>query len=222
MSHGTVAVLGRIAEERWGLVTTAQAEEAGVSRLQVSRLAAAGVLTRVLQGVYRMAGAPELEHEPIIATWLAVGGAAAAKSPSGVPGVVVAGIDATILHGIGDFFPEGHDFIVPARKTSRLPGARFRIRELTPAEVTYAEALPVLTIERTIADLVETWTDLSLVGDCVRDAIDQGRLVRPRLLAEHLAPLAAANGFPEGDGRAFAQDLFRIAGAEPLGWSQDG
>jgi len=50
--------LGSIAEHRWGLVTTAQAEDAGVSRKQLSRMAASGAIKRVAQGVYRMAGAP--------------------------------------------------------------------------------------------------------------------------------------------------------------------
>ena len=64
MSQKAMAALGAIAEERWGLVTTAQAEDAGVSRLLLSRLAAAGVLTRVQQGVYRMAVDAGVNHQP--------------------------------------------------------------------------------------------------------------------------------------------------------------
>jgi predicted transcriptional regulator of viral defense system len=67
MSDTTVARLSNIAEQRWGLLTTAQATEAGVSRNQLSRMAANGVLERVSQGVYRMAGAPRQENEVIYA-----------------------------------------------------------------------------------------------------------------------------------------------------------
>jgi len=216
MSVEKLAVLGRIAERRWGLVTAAQAEEAGITRMQVSRLVAAGGLHRLMHGVYRVTGAPELEHEDIIATWLALGGDRAPESPSGAPGLVVAGIDATILHGVGDFFPGDHELITPSRKGTRLPGVRIRVRDLRPEEVTFVDALPVLTIERTIADLVESWTELSLVTDVVRDAVLEGRLVRPRLLVEHLAPLASRHGFDDGDGLAFARWLFDQAGAAPL------
>jgi hypothetical protein len=58
MANSTLVRLGSIAERRWGLVTTAQAEDAGVSRKQLARMASAGAIERVAQGVYRMAGAP--------------------------------------------------------------------------------------------------------------------------------------------------------------------
>lgn len=219
MTAKAVALLGAIAEQRWGLVTTSQAERAGVSRMQLSRMASAGAITRVLQGVYRMAGAPMLEHEDIIATWLATGGDSTERTTTGAPGLVVAGIDATLLHGIGDFYPEGHTLISPTRKGTRLPGVKIKMRPITPEEVTYVEALPTLTIERTIADLVESWMDRSLITDALRDAIMQGRLVRPRRLVEHLAPLAAANGHDVNDGTALAQELFDLAGTSPSGWA---
>jgi hypothetical protein len=57
MADSAMARLGSIAENRWGLITTAQAQKAGVSRKQLSRMASAGAIERVAQGVYRMAGA---------------------------------------------------------------------------------------------------------------------------------------------------------------------
>ena len=215
MDAVTLAQLGEVAEAHWGLVTTAEALEAGVSRNQLSRLAAAGALTRVIHGVYRMPGSPETEQELTHATWLALGGARVRAGE--VPPVVAAGMTAASLHRIGDFYPDGYDFLVPARKGTRLPGVRFRVRQLEVAEVTYAEGMPVLTVERTIADLVEAWTDLSLVADTVRDAIEQGRLVAPRALVAYLAPLAAANGHQPGDGVGFADALFELAGVKPVG-----
>jgi Transcriptional regulator, AbiEi antitoxin/Cytochrome P450 len=77
MADSTLVRLGSIAERRWGLVTTAQAEDAGVSRKQLARMASAGAIERVAQGVYRMAGAPPQDHEATYATWLALGGATA-------------------------------------------------------------------------------------------------------------------------------------------------
>lgn len=213
MADGAFAKLGAIAEQRWGLVTTAQAEQAGVRRKQLARMAATGALERVAQGVYRIAGAPEAEHELTYATWLALGGARFA--PGEVPPVVAAGRTAATLHGIGDFYAEGHDFVVPARKGTRLRGVRLRVRHLEWQEVSFVDGMPALTIERAVADLVEQWTDLSLVAGVVRDAIDQDKLVAPGRLAGYLAPLASSNGYPSGV--AFARALFELTGAEPAG-----
>jgi predicted transcriptional regulator of viral defense system len=212
--------LGAIAEQRWGLVTTAQAEQAGVTRKQLSRMASTGVLERVAQGVYRMAGAPELEHGSIHSTWLALGGATAPRTSEGVPAVVAAGITATLLHEIGDFLPEGHDFIVPARKGTRLPGVRLRVRQLTHQEAILVDGLPTLTVERTIADLLEQWMDLSLVADVARDALVRGKLVSPQQLVAYLDTIAATQkrvGTGAG-GRSLAGDLFDLAGVCPEGW----
>src|ERR1700677_265853 len=106
MADSTLVRLGSIAERRWGLVTTAQAEDAGVSRKQLARMASAGAIERVAQGVYRMAGAPPQDHEATYATWLALGGATASRTETGVAPVVAAGVTAAVVHGIGDFFPE--------------------------------------------------------------------------------------------------------------------
>lgn len=206
-----MARLGEVAEQRWGLVTTEQAAAVDVSRNALTRLTASGALVRVAQGVYRMAGAPELEHEGIYATWLALGGATRPATDEGVASVVAAGVTAAILHGIGDFYPARADFVVPSRRGTRLP-ARLRVRSLTPAEVTFAESVPTLTVERTLADLVGLWTDQSLVADALFSAYEQGKFVRPWQLEEYLEPLAGPAGFR--DGHDFTADLLALAGIQ--------
>jgi predicted transcriptional regulator of viral defense system len=218
MADVTLARLGSIAERRWGLVTTAQAEDAGVSRKQLSRMASTGAIERVAQGVYRMAGAPPMEQESIYATWLALGGGTAPRTDAGVAPIVAAGITAAAVHGIGDFLLDGFDFIVPSRKGSRLPGVRLRIRSLSREEVIPVDALPTLTVERTIADLVDIGTDLSLVAGALRDAVRADKLVAPERLVSYLSPIAARR---KRDGRALASGLFELADVAPEGWSHD-
>lgn len=223
MADVTLVKLGAIAERRWGLVTTAQAEAAGVSRKQLSRMASTAVLERVAQGVYRITGAPVQEHEAVYATWLALGGATSPRTEAGVAPVVAAGITAAVVHGVGDFFLDGLEFVVPSRKTTRLPGVRLRVRELTRDEVLPVNGLPTLTIERAIADLVEQWIDLSLVAGVVRDALLAGKLVAPERLVTYLDPVAAAQRRVDagaGGGRSLASDLFELAGTSPEGWAR--
>lgn len=209
MADSTLARLGSIAERRWGLITTAQAADAGVTRKQLSRMASAGAVERVAQGVYRMAGAPPQEHETIYATWLALGGAATPHPAPGSPLVTAAGITAAVVHEIGDFLLDRLDFVVPARKGTRLPGVRLRVRRLTRDEVIPAGGLPTLSAERTIADLVDIGTDMSLVAGAVRDAVRQDKLVAPERLVTFLSPIAARRG---GNGLSMATELFETAG----------
>jgi len=198
MAGRTIAILGDLADERWGMFTTAQAERAGVSRKTLSGLSSSGAIRRVAQGVYRMAGSPEPDLEYICTPWLALGGATLAPAPSGAPAVVVAGESAAIAHGIGDFFPGVIDIMTPSRRTTRLADVRLRTRDLRPHDVTFIDGLPTLTVERMIADLLEQWTDRSLVVDALRQAGEQGKLLSPRELASLLNPVATAHGATSG------------------------
>jgi predicted transcriptional regulator of viral defense system len=200
--------LGTVAELQWGLVSTSQAADVGVSRLQLSRMAQSGVLERLAYGIYRLAGVPAAEHEEIFAAWLGLE-RGADDSAADQPEVVVAGAAAARLHGIGDLWLDRIDFITPSRRSSRRSDVRIRTRELAPEEITTTDGVPVLTAARTIADLVESWTDLSLVADMTRDALGRGILNSERL-AEHLQPLAAANGFDSGG--VFRNHLIELAG----------
>lgn len=214
MADTTLVRLGSIAERRWGLFTTAQAEAAGVPRKHLTRMTAAGALERVAHGVYRMAGAPPQAHESIYATWLALGGATAPRAESGVSPIVAAGVTAAVVHEIGDFFLDGLDFIVPARKGTRLRDVRLRIRTLLPDEVVPVDGLPTLTVERTIADLVEIGTDTSLVGDALRDAVRSGKLVAPERLQSYLSALATR---PRNDAYRLIEELGSLTGAAETG-----
>jgi hypothetical protein len=131
---------------------------------------------------------------------------------------VAAGTTAAVVHGIGDFLLDGIDFIVPARKGTRLSDVRLRIRALTRDEVIPVHGLPTLSVERTIADLVEIGTDTSLVADAVRDAVRTDRLTAPDRLANYLDRAAARR---KTDGHSLVKDLFELAGTEPEGWHHD-
>lgn len=199
--------LSDITAAQWGLVTTAQAARRGVSRLYLSRLADAGLLERVGQGVYRAAGVPADRHEPLQVAWVSINPKLTANErlqPS-VPDAVVSGSTAAYLHGLGDLVPEPYEFTVSKRRQTQRTELGFRVRRLPAVSVTLREGLPVTTVEQTIADLIEARTDRSLVARVLADA---GSLDLARL-AELLQPLAARNGF--GSGEALLDDLEHLA-----------
>ena len=207
MAGATLSRLGKVASERWGMFTTAQASESGVPRKVLSNLAASGAIERLAQGVYRMAGAPSSEHEidAIRVHWLAVGGLASVH-------VVAAGKTAATLHRIGDWFPTVSEFVTPTRRTTRLADVKLRTRRVEEVDITYVDGLPSMTVERTIADLVESREDSSLIADALLQAVQGGVLLHPRRLAQLLEPLAHRNGV--GSGVALAERLMAAGGVE--------
>jgi predicted transcriptional regulator of viral defense system len=209
----SLARLSAVTSWQWGLVTTAQALDAGVSRLDLSRLARRGLLGRAAHGVYRLAGAPADWLEPLRVAWVSTNprAEASARLASKVPDAVVSGPAAAHVHGIGVLVPEPYEFTVPARRQTQRDDLVYRVRRLEPEDVTRARELPVTTVERTIADLVDEGWGVNLVGGVVADVdrVDEQRIARL------LAPLAARSGFDAGDGEALWRELQRQAGRTP-------
>lgn len=200
MSMITMVQLSQAAELHGGLFTTSEATGAGVHPNTLSRLVKAGAVERLRQGVYRIPGTLETEHDGTLADWLALGGR---HAPLGdVPTVVAAGQTAANLHEIGDFLPFHTEFMIPRRRGTRLPHVRLRIRQLDPQDVTYADRVPCLTPEATIGDLFATHTDVSLIADAYNDAKRVGKITRSNRLAELLRPYARRYGHTAADSSA--------------------
>lgn len=207
--------LTEITASQWGMVTAAQAASQGISRLQLSRFTEHGHLIRLTQGVYKDAGAPETPFDEIRAAWLSTNpnllGEQRIKNLT--EEVAVASSSAALLHGIGDLWTDRHEFVSPLRRQTQREEIRYRQRKLSHQDVTLVEGLPVMTLERTIADLVENIGDLSLAADALRDASTQRGLDEARLEAL-LDPLATRNGFQKNNGAALLEKLQESAGTD--------
>lgn len=205
MSNRTVATLGRMAEQYGGLVTTADAEAAGVRRNVLVQLAKDDVLVRIVQGVYRMRGAPELEHELIFAVWLALGGHRRAAGE--VPPVVAAGETAAILHDVGDLYPGTIDLITQTRRFTRREGVRLRTRRLSLKEVRHIGGVPALRLELALPDMLSVGVDPSIVADAIAQTLHEGRITDLAMLKSSLNPHARKFGHETGDGAALFEHL---------------
>ncbi len=211
-SREALRALAEVSESQWGMITSAQANARGVSHMNLTRLADSGDLVRLSHGIYKDAGAPGGEHDELRAAWLASEPARLAwdRLQDKPATVVVSGESAAALHGIGNFRATRSEFTTPSRKQTQRPDVRYRTRVLKPDEVTIREGLPVMTAERTIADLVEQRAQLDHIGDALRDAARTSRLDTDRL-AEMLAPLAERNGHAKRDGNALLEELLEAA-----------
>ena len=79
-STKVAAQVSDLASNQWGLLTTTQAEAEGVSRLQLARLADAGVIERVDRGIYGIPAAMD-ERTELRAAWLSLEPKVAAEAP---------------------------------------------------------------------------------------------------------------------------------------------
>src|SRR5664279_3937535 len=110
MMTNVVARASHIAAGQWGLLTTAQAVHEGISRLQLARLADAGVLQRVGRGVYATTSSAA-EHLSLRAAWLALDPAHTAelRLVNPIAAGVVSHASAAGLHQLADLLRAGHD-----------------------------------------------------------------------------------------------------------------
>lgn len=207
--------LAEVTASQWGMVTTAQANALGITRLILSRLTESGHLERLAHGVYLDAGAPNDEFEDLRAAWLSTEPHPRAEDRLAdlADGVVVASSSAALLHGVGDLWANRHEFVTVRRRQTQRDEIRYRQRHLEDRDVTLIEGLPVMVLERTISDLLDDTGELSLVADALNSAVKKQQLDLDRL-RELLSPLAARHGFSRHDGSAVLEQLLETAGLD--------
>lgn len=211
-TSAVVARTFRIAAGQWGLLTTAQAGQVGVTRLQLARMADAGILERVDHGVYATTSSP-IDHLVLRATWLALspGRSAEERLADPVNAGVVSHASAAGLHRLGDLLDDEPEITFPHRKQSRR-GVRLHRRDLADGDVTVVDGLPVTTVERTVEDLLRDGADPDHVAQIVGQALRRGTVDMTRL-ASRLEPSARRYGQP--DGQALIEHLLDVVGLSP-------
>lgn len=211
MMTDVVSRASRIAAGQWGLFTTAQAERAGITRVQLSRLTDAGVLERLGRGVYVTTSTTGDEHLPLRAAWLALDPNRTAEERLSDPTTttVVSHASAAGLHRLGDLLDDQHEFTSARRKQTTRSGILTHRGDLPTHDVTIIEGLPVTTEVRTIADLLAAGTDLEHVAQMIGQGVRRG-VVDLGDLASHLDPLASRHG--QRDGHSLVEYLLDVVG----------
>ncbi|MFD4138382.1 type IV toxin-antitoxin system AbiEi family antitoxin domain-containing protein [Streptomyces sp. NPDC058572] len=203
-----------IAADQWGLVTSVQAQAAGLSRMDLGRLVEADLLLRAARGVYQVAGGTPTSHLDIKVAWLRL-----------YPDVfswerhigdersgVVSHASACQLYDIGDIPADDVHISVPVRRTTRELGVTFHKIAVPPTDATVLDGLHVTTVDRTICDLLHARADAGHVGRVLADA-DQRGLTDTRELAPRVQRYTRAYGLPKGaDGSDLLNSLAEQAG----------
>ena len=209
-------ILEELAAGQWGLFTTAQARARGVSRTNLSHRERDGRLERLAHGVYRLGGVPAAPLDDLRAAWMSTEPMVLAWGRAGTPRVVMGGAAAAAVHECGDINPVPYRLITSERRQTQRTGLVYSRRQLDSRDVVVVGGLPVTSIERTVADLVDEIGDLSLVGDVLADATRGERAVDLEHLGLLLTPFATRYGHPRGDGPALMEQLRRSAGLDDV------
>lgn len=130
----------RLAASQFGILSRAQALEAGLSHAGVQRRVRSGLWEQALPGVYRVGGSPRSWEQDLVAACMYVGGAAVASHRSAAALWKLRGFDQGLLEvsghkrGVGDGILLHQVLVRPAHRTA-LAG------------------IPVTTVVRTLMDL---------------------------------------------------------------------
>ncbi|MEO6503544.1 MAG: type IV toxin-antitoxin system AbiEi family antitoxin domain-containing protein [Jatrophihabitantaceae bacterium] len=203
-----------LAEGQWGLLTAAQARLAGVSRVQLTRLVDAGMLVRLVHGVYVLRGAAGIEYLELRAAWLGLDPErmAADRLRNRTDGAVVSHASAARLHQLGDLDADRHEFTLADRKQSRRSDVRLHRGILQADDVAVAAGLPVTKPGRVVVDLLADRHDGEHVSRVLAGAV-ASRSIDLERLAPRLGPFAARFGFPAGEGKRVLDHLLELGGA---------
>lgn len=197
-SAEALATLQELGSTQRGLVTTSQAEQYGISRVALGRLRDRGLIHQERRGVYMLPSGGDDSLQDLHAAWLSTEPTKLAEERLDHPDLAISHLSAARVHGLGDVVAPLHEFTSSRRRRSSQPDVRIHRGELPDGEVTTVDGLPVTSIPRTVADLIDADVDFDHLAYVVRDALSSPD-VRPRDLARRLEHVAKARGMADGD-----------------------
>jgi len=159
-----------LALEQHGMFTTEQAEQLGVPRYTLAKMARRGRVLRCAHGLYQDLGAPETRWTPYMGAVL---------WPQGARGVL-SHETALSLMEISDVNPSQIHVTVPVahrvRRREPPPGVVLHWADLRDTEVMSIEGLPVTRAARAIRDCAQASIGPALLAQAIRDGESKGYL----------------------------------------------
>ncbi|MFO7961819.1 MAG: type IV toxin-antitoxin system AbiEi family antitoxin domain-containing protein [Nitriliruptoraceae bacterium] len=157
--------LSRVARRQFGVVTTQQAQVAGVSRDSLATLVRSRVLVRRFRGVYAFRGTPDSREARWLAAQFAIGRRA-----------VLSHRTAAAIHGLDHGAVEGAVHVIVPRRSRESP-AGIVVHESPNLQVATAKrhgVLRVTSVPRTLCDLAGEIRDPDRMRRLVAAAVRSG------------------------------------------------
>lgn len=163
-----------VALDQYGYITTAQAEEEGVTRHSLAALARRNRLERVAQGLYRVPQVPEMRYGAFMRAILW----------TGVPEAALSHETALDAYGVSDINPTKiHMTVDKGRRIAKAGGEGYVLhrQKLDPQQRTWWHQIPIVALPCAIEQCIITDVPTYLI----RQAIENGR--DRRLLTNEIA-----------------------------------
>jgi len=163
------------AEEQYGLFTSHQWKQAGLSMRSLGRKEEAGAVEEVQPGVFAVAGAPRSFEQEVLAACLSVGGVASHRC-------------AGFLWGFRKFESRMVEVLVRRERTPSRPDVKVRrTARLDDADVSTLRGIPITGRTRTLLDLCD-------VSPCLAEGAINGALHRRQVSVRELERLLTRVG----------------------------
>ena len=198
-SGNILETLETIASDQWGIVTTAQAQREGITRVQINRLAQKGVLYKSSHGVYYLPSAPMGALSDIQASWISLDPKhfLSERWEEG-PRIVVSHESAAAIHHIGNLIPQVDTFSATFRKQTSRSGIKILSNQKIDREdIVNVDGLPVTSVKRTVVDLAAQKIEREYLSMIVADALEKenvGYLSLASQLDEYCTHYGATSG----------------------------
>ncbi len=162
-----------LAEEQNGLFTSTAARSLGIQDSVLVRLRQRGRLERMSRGVYRIAYYPadRLAQYREAVLWV--------QASNGPERIALSHETALLLHGISDVNPSHVSLTVPgSARMRRVHPAWIEIHraDLATGDIQLHEAMPVTTVERSIADVLTITHRTDFARQAITEAVRKGLL----------------------------------------------
>ncbi|MGS2664592.1 type IV toxin-antitoxin system AbiEi family antitoxin domain-containing protein [Corynebacterium glucuronolyticum] len=167
--------LETIASDQWGIVTTAQAQREGITRVQINRLVQKGVLYKSSHGVYYLPSASMGALSDIQASWISLDPKhfLSERWEDG-PKIVVSHESAAAIHHIGNLIPQADTFSAIIRKQTSRSGIKILSNQKIDSEdIVNVDGLPVTSVKRTVVDLAAQRIEREYLSMIVADALEK-------------------------------------------------
>ncbi|MDR2620174.1 MAG: type IV toxin-antitoxin system AbiEi family antitoxin domain-containing protein [Propionibacteriaceae bacterium] len=162
--------LREIAIEQHGFVTSEQAAEEGISRVELVKLASRGRIERATRGVYRIPQVPASSYD----NW------ALAVLWTGAPEACLSHETALAAWDISDINPnEIHICVGRQRRLRRAGGERYIVHRhnLVPEQRSWFEGIPITDVPTTIDQCIDWGVPTYLIKQALERALKTGLLL---------------------------------------------
>ena len=158
-----------LATDQHGYLTTAQAQQLGIGRDTIRKMAKRGALQRVSWGVYRL---------PILPVSTFAEYMEASLWPAGVSGMI-SHESALAIRDLSDVNPPKVHITVPKPFRVRRPIPRHLVvhhADLSHTDIASVEGVPTTTVRRAIEDCYRTHLSPALLRQAIEDGVREGYL----------------------------------------------